>query len=38
MALSDIVAAAEAAVAQATTPQELDAVRVEYIQEQGSGV
>ncbi|OZB06190.1 MAG: phenylalanine--tRNA ligase subunit alpha [Idiomarina sp. 34-48-12] len=35
MALSDIVAAAEAAVAQATTPQELDAVRVEYMGKKG---
>src|SRR5690554_1715001 len=35
MALSDIVAAAEAAVAQATTPQQLDAVRVEYMGKKG---
>ncbi|WP_404407656.1 phenylalanine--tRNA ligase subunit alpha [Pseudidiomarina marina] len=35
MALSDIVAAAEAAVAHATTPQELDAVRVEYMGKKG---
>ena len=35
MALSDIVAAAEAAVATATTPQELDAVRVDYMGKKG---
>lgn len=35
MALSDIVAAAEAAVATATTPQELDAVRIDYMGKKG---
>lgn len=35
MALSDIVAAAQAAVAEATTPQQLDAVRVEYMGKKG---
>jgi phenylalanyl-tRNA synthetase alpha chain len=35
MALSDIVAAAQAAVAKATTPQQLDAVRVEYMGKKG---
>ncbi len=35
MALTDIVAAAEAAVAAATTPQELDQVRVDYLGKKG---
>lgn len=35
MELNDIVAQAEAAIAAATTPQELDAVRVEYMGKKG---
>ncbi|RUO79243.1 phenylalanine--tRNA ligase subunit alpha [Pseudidiomarina taiwanensis] len=35
MDLNDIVSAAEAAIAEATTPQELDQVRVEYMGKKG---